>query len=140
MINSGAQNCTFTKRHISSEKTTTSERHSQKFGCGGDSHQCAKENVVGGFGINLAYSDFMEPGLSIPLETNAKKTYTHVSCTHLVREKEVLNSPSIHRIGIENNTLQEQQEEKLVDQNHPMEVIKCLQIYMKMKKKKRRRR
>lgn len=138
MINSGAQNCTFTKRHISSEKTT-SERLSQNFGCGGDSHQCAKENVVGGFGINLAYSDFMEPGQSIPLETNAKKTYTHVSCTHLVRRMKALNSSSIHRSG-ENNTLQEQQEEKLVDQNHPKEGIKCLQQYMETEKKKRRRR
>jgi len=140
MINSGAQNCTFTKRHISSDKTT-SERISQKFGCGGDSHQCAKENVVSELGINLAYSDFMEPGLSIPFETNAKKTYKHVSCTHLIREKKVLNSPSINQCnGIENNTLQEEQEEKLVDQNHPKEGTICLQIYMKLEIKKRRRR
>ena len=138
MINSGAQNCTFTKRHISSEKTTTSERLSQIIGCEGDSHQCAKENFVSGFGINLAYSDFMEPGLSIPLETNAKKTYTHVSCTHLVREKEVLNSPSIHRIGIENNTLQEQQEEKLVDTT-PMEGLTYLRTKLMEKKKRKRR-
>jgi hypothetical protein len=137
MINSGAQNCTFTKRHISSEKTT-SERLSQNFGCGGDSHQCDKEEFVSGFGIISAYDDIIEPRQSIPLETNAKKTYTHVSCTHLVRRMKALNSSSIHRSG-ENNTLQEQQEEKLVDQN-PMEGIKCLQKYMKMEKKKRRRR
>lgn len=139
MINSGAQNCTFTERHISSDRTT-SEGFSQKFECENESHQCVKEEFVSGFGIISAYSDIMETGQSIPLETNAKKTYTHFSCTQLVREKEVLNSPSIHRIGIENNTLQEQQEEKLVDQNHPMEGIKCLQKYMKMEKKKRRRR
>ena len=140
MRNSGAQDLYLSERHISSEKTTSERfRSSQIFGCERDSHQCDKENVVSGFGINLAYSDFMEPGLSIPLETNAKKTYTHVSCTHLVREKEVLNSPSIHRIGVENNTLQEQQEEILVDTT-PMEGIKCLQKYTKMKKKKRRRR
>ena len=140
MINSGAQNCTFTKRHISSEKTTTSERHSQKFGCGGDSHQCAKENVVGGFGIISAYNDILEPGHSVPLplETNAKKTYTHFSCTHPEREKEVLNSPSIHRIGNENNTVQEQQEEKLVDTT-PMEGLTYLRIKLKEKKKRRRR-
>ena len=138
MINSGAQNCTFTKRHISSEKTTSERfRSSQKFGCGGDSHQC-EEEFVSGFGINLAYSDFMEPGQSIPLETNAKKTYTHVSCTHLVREKEVLNSPSIHRIGIENNTLQEQQEEKLVDTT-PMEGLTYLRTKLMEKKKRKRR-
>ena len=139
MISSGAQDLYLSKRHISSEKTTSERfRTSQKFGCGGDSHQCAKENVVSGFGINLAYSDFMEPGLSIPLETNAKKTYTHVSCTHLVREKEVLNSPSIHRIGIENNTLQERQEEKLVDTT-PMEGLTYLRTKLMEKKKRRRR-
>ena len=140
MISSGAQDLYLLERHISSEKTI-SERLSQKFGCGGDSHQCAKENVVSGFGINLAYSDFMEPGLSIPLETNAKKTYILVSCTQLIEtERKAVNSPSIHRIGTENNTLQEQQEEKLVDQNHPKEGIKCLQQYMETEKKKRRRR
>ena len=139
MISSGAQDLYLSKRHISSEKTTSERfRTSQKFGCGGDSHQCAKENFVSGFGINLAYSDFMEPGLSIPFETNAKKTYTHVSCTHLVREKEVLNSPSIHRIGIENNTLQEQQEEKLVDTT-PMEGLTYLRTKLMEKKKRRRR-
>ena len=139
MISSGAQDLYLLERHISSEKTTSERfRSSQIFGCGGDSHQCAKENVVSGFGINLAYSDFMEPGLSIPLETNAKKAYTHVSCTHLVREKKVLNSPSIHRIGIENNTLQEQQEEKLVDTT-PMEGLTYLRTKLMEKKKRRRR-
>ena len=137
MINSGAQNCTFTKRHISSEKTT-SERLSQNFGCGGDSHQC-EEEFVSGFGIISAYDDIIEPRQSIPLETNAKKTYTHFSCTHLVRRMKALNSSSIHRSG-ENNTLQEQQEEKLVAQNHPTEGIECLQQYMETEKKKRRRR
>ena len=137
MINSGAQNCTFTKRHISSDKTT-SERLSQKFGCGGDSHQCDKEEFVSGFGIISAYDDIIEPRQSIPLETNAKKTYTHVSCTHLVRRMKALNSSSIHRSG-ENNTLQEQQEEKLVDQNHPMEGLTYLRTKLMEKKKRRRR-
>ena len=137
MISSGAQDLYLSERHISSEKTI-SERLSQKFGCGGDSHQCDKEEFVSGFGIISAYDDIIEPRQSIPLETNAKKTYTHVSCTHLVRRMKALNSSSIHRSG-ENNTLQEQQEEKLVDQN-PREGIKCLQKYMKMEKKKRRRR
>ena len=136
MINSGAQNCTFTKRHISSEKTT-SERLSQNFGCGGDSHQC-EEEFVSGFGIISAYDDIIEPRQSIPLETNAKKTYTHVSCTHLVRRMKALNSPSIHRIGNENNTLQEQQEEKLVDTT-PMEGLIYLRTKLMEKKKRRRR-
>ena len=140
MISSGAQDLYLSERHSSSEKTTSERfRSSQKFGCGGDSHQCAKENVVSGFGINLAYSDFMEPGLSIPLETNAKKTYILVSCTQLIEtERKAVNSPSIHRIGTENNTLQEQQEEKLVDTT-PMEGLTYL-ITKLMKKKKRRRR
>ena len=136
MINSGAQNCTFTKRHISSEKTT-SERLSQNFGCGGDSHQC-EEEFVSGFGIISAYDDIIEPRQSIPLETNAKKTYTHVSCTHLVRRMKALNSPSIHRIGNENNTLQEQQEETLVDTT-PMEGLIYLRTKLMEKKKRRRR-
>ena len=135
MINSGAQNCTFTKRHISSEKTT-SERLSQNFGCGGDSHQC-EEEFVSGFGIISAYDDIIEPRQSIPLETNAKKTYTHVSCTHLVRRMKALNSSSIHRSG-ENNTLQEQQEEKLVDTT-PMEGLIYLRTKLMEKKKRRRR-
>jgi hypothetical protein len=137
MINSGAQNCTFTKRHISSEKTT-SERLSQNFGCGGDSHQCDKEEFVSGFGIISAYDDIIEPRQSIPLETNAKKTYTHVSCTHLVRRMKAVNSPSIHRIGTENNTLQERQEEKLVDTT-PMEGLTYLRTKLMEKKKRRRR-
>ena len=100
MINSGAQNCTFTERHISSDRTT-SERFSQKFGCDNESHQCVKEEFVSEFGIISAYSDIMEPRQSIPLETNAKKTYTNFSCTHLMCEKKVLNSPSIqYCIGI----------------------------------------
>ena len=87
MISSGAQDLYLLERHISSEKTTSERfRSSQIFGCG-ETHINVKENVVSGFGINLAYSDFMEQGLSIPLETNAKKAYTHVSCTHLVRER-----------------------------------------------------
>ena len=65
-----------------------------------------------------------------------KKAYTHVSCTHLVREKKVLNSPSIHRIGIENNTLQEQQEEKLVDTT-PMEGLTYLRTKLMEKEKKK---
>lgn len=138
MINSGAQNCTFTERHISSDRTT-SERFSQKFGCDNESHQCVKEEFVSEFGIISAYSDIMETGQSIPLETNAKKTYTNVSCTHLMCEKKVLNSPSIqYCIGIENNTLQEQQEEKLVDHN-PKEGSLYLTRKIKERKKIRRR-
>ena len=142
MISSGAQNCTFTKRHISSEKTTSERfRSSQKFGCGGDSHLYVKDEFVSGYGIMSAYQEILVTRQSIPLETNADKTYKLVSCTQLIEtERKAVNSPSIHRIGTENNTLQEQQEEKLVDQNHPMEGIKCLQKYMKMEKKKRRRR
>ena len=94
--------------------------------------------IAAALDTDMINDDIIEPRQSIPLETNAKKTYTHVSCTHLVRRMKALNSSSIHRSG-ENNTLQEQQEEKLVDQN-PMEGIKCLQKYMKMEKKKRRRR
>ena len=67
MISSGAQDLYLLERHISSEKTTSERfRSSQIFGCGGDSHQCAKENVVSGFGINLAYSDFMDQGCLSP--------------------------------------------------------------------------
>ena len=138
MINSGAQNCTFTERHISSDRAT-SERISQKFGCENESHQCVKEEFVSGFGITSAYSDIMETGQSIPLETNAKKTYTNVSCTHLMCDKKVLNSPSIqYCMGIENNTLQEQQEEKLVDTT-PMEGLTYLRTKLMEKKKRRRR-
>ena len=140
MINSGAQNCNFTKRHISSENTT-SERLSQRFGCESDSHHCVNEEFVGRFGIISAYNDILEPGHSVPfpLETNAKKTYTHLSCTHLVREKKVLNSPSIsHCTGIEDYTLQEQQEEKLVDPNPKEGSIYLIEIIKERKRTKRR--
>ena len=140
MISSGAQDLYLSERHISSEKTTSERfRSSQKFGCGGDSHLYVKDEFVSGYGIMSAYQEMLGNRQSIPFETNADKTYKLVSCTQLIEtERKAVNSPSIHRIGNENNTLQEQQEEKLVDTN-PIEVMICLNKYTMEKKKRRRR-
>ena len=138
MISSGAQDLYLSERHISSEKTTP-ERLSQKFGCGGDSHLYVKDEFVSGYGIMSTYQEMLETRQSIPLETNADKTYKLVSCTQLIEtERKAVNSPSIHRIGTENNTLQERQEEKLVDTT-PMEGLTYLRTKLMEKKKRRRR-
>ena len=138
MISSGAQDLYLSERHISSEKTTP-ERLSQKFGCGRDSHLYVKDEFVSGYGIMSTYQEMLETRQSIPLETNADKTYKLVSCTQLIEtERKAVNSPSIHRIGTENNTLQERQEEKLVDTT-PMEGLTYLRTKLMEKKKRRRR-
>ena len=138
MISSGAQDLYLSERHISSKKAT-SERLSQKFGCGRDSHLYVKDEFVSGYGIMSTYQEMLETRQSIPLETNADKTYKLVSCTQLIEtERKAVNSPSIHRIGTENNTLQERQEEKLVDTT-PMEGLTYLRTKLMEKKKRRRR-
>lgn len=138
MISSGAQDLYLSECHISSEKTN-SERLSQKFRCGRDSHLYVKDEFVSGYGIMSAYQEILVTRQSIPLETNADKTYKLVSCTQRIdTERMALNSPSVNHIGIDNNTLQEQQEEKLVDHN-PMEGSIYLIEKIKEKKKRRRR-
>jgi hypothetical protein len=138
MISSGAQDLYLSERHISSKKAT-SERLSQKFGCGRDSHLYVKDEFVSGYGIMSAYQEMLVTRQSIPLETNADKTYKPVSCTQRIdTERKAVNSLSINRIGIDNNTLQEQQEETLVDHN-PMEGSIYLIEKIKEKKKRRKR-
>ena len=138
MISSGAQDLYLSERHISSKKTT-SERLFQRFGCGRDSYLYVKDEFVSGYGIMSAYQEMLVTRQSIPLETNADKTYKPVSCTQRIdTERKAVNSPSINRIGIDNNTLQEQQEEKLVDPDPKEGSIYLIEIIKERKRRKRR--